>query len=129
MKTTTLSILCCFILALASCGGNNSQSSESNKDTTSTVSTEKKEPMQEGEKLMAASDCGTCHNKTEKVIGPAYVEIAAKYPSNDDNITKLANKIIGGGSGVWGDIPMTPHTTTTVSDAKEMVKYILSLKK
>ena len=85
--------------------------------------------MQEGEKLMSASDCGTCHNKTQKVVGPAYVDIAAKYPSNDKNITMLANKIIGGGKGVWGDIPMTPHTTVTVADAKEMVKYILSLKK
>ena len=55
--------------------------------------------------------------------------MAGKYPATDENIDHLADKIIAGGQGVWGAIPMTPHPTLSKDDAKEMVKYILSLKK
>jgi len=82
-----------------------------------------------GAKLMAGLDCNTCHKADVKVVGPALKDIAAKYPPTQANIDTLANKVIHGGSGHWGDIPMAPHPTLAVNDAKEMVKYILSLKK
>lgn len=82
-----------------------------------------------GEKLIEKSDCLTCHRVDVKLLGPAYQDVAAKYPATDENIDLLAGKIIKGGSGNWGDIPMTPHPAVSVDDAKEMVKYILSLKK
>lgn len=82
-----------------------------------------------GEALIAKSDCLACHSKTQKLVGPAYVNVAGKYPATDENIDHLADKIIAGGQGVWGAIPMTPHPTLSKDDAKEMVKYILSLKK
>jgi cytochrome c len=82
-----------------------------------------------GAKLIAASDCTTCHKIDTKVIGPAFKDIAAKYPSTDANVDTLANKIIKGGSGHWGTVAMTPHQTLAVDDAKSMVKFILSLKK
>ncbi|WP_131535675.1 c-type cytochrome [Pedobacter nototheniae] len=85
--------------------------------------------MSTGEKLINKSDCIGCHNKTNKIIGPAYVEIAKKYPANEKNINYLADKIIKGGTGVWGSMPMTAHPTVKKDDAKLMVKYILSLKK
>ncbi len=78
---------------------------------------------------MAASDCFTCHKIDSKVIGPAYNDVAAKYPATEANIDTLANKIIKGGSGVWGTTPMSGHPAVSVEDAKTMVKYILSLKK
>lgn len=81
-----------------------------------------------GEQLIAASDCLTCHKVDTKLVGPSYNEVANKYPATDANIDMLANKIIQGGSGAWGEIPMTPHPATSTDDAKEMVKYILSLK-
>ncbi|HEX8424713.1 c-type cytochrome [Hymenobacter sp.] len=81
-----------------------------------------------GAKLITSSDCTSCHKEREKLVGPAYTAVAAKYPSNDANITMLANKIIQGGQGNWGQIPMTPHPGLAVADAKEMAKYILSLK-
>lgn len=84
--------------------------------------------MDPGELLIVKSDCIGCHNKEEKIIGPSYKEIAAKYPATDENIALLANKIISGGKGVWGPIPMTPHAKITNDEAKTMVKYILSLK-
>lgn len=82
-----------------------------------------------GEALLSKSDCLACHSKTQKLVGPAYVNVAGKYPATDENIEHLADKIIAGGQGVWGAIPMTPHPGLSKDDAKEMVKYILSLKK
>ncbi|MFD1467087.1 c-type cytochrome [Hymenobacter caeli] len=81
-----------------------------------------------GAKLMAASDCVGCHKEREKLVGPAYVAIAQKYPATEANVAMLAGKIISGGKGHWGEIPMTPHPGLSVGDAKEMTKYILSLK-
>ncbi|MCX3266108.1 c-type cytochrome [Pedobacter agri] len=85
--------------------------------------------MSAGEKLINKSDCIGCHNKVNKIIGPSYTEIAKKYPATEKNINYLADKIIKGGTGVWGTMPMTAHATLKPADAKLMVKYILSLKK
>ncbi len=81
-----------------------------------------------GVKLMAASDCAGCHKEDQKLVGPAYKDVAHKYAATDANITMLANKVIQGGKGNWGEIPMTPHPGLSVADAKEMTKYVLSLK-
>jgi cytochrome c len=78
--------------------------------------------------LIAKSDCLTCHKVSEKLTGPAYKDVALKYESNDENISLLASKIIKGGQGVWGPIPMTPHASLSEADAKQMVKYILLLR-
>jgi len=82
-----------------------------------------------GAKLMTASDCNTCHKIDTKVIGPAFKDVAAKYPATEANIDTLANKVIHGGKGNWGDIQMAAHPALSMDDAKTIVKYILSLKK
>ena len=87
------------------------------------------EQSSEGEKIMAKQDCATCHKIDKKVIGPSYLEIAKKYPMNDKNVSYLSDKIIKGGSGVWGAIPMAPHSALKKEDAKKIAKYILSLNK
>lgn len=81
-----------------------------------------------GVTLIANSDCLTCHKVNEKSIGPSYADVAKKYEDNDANVAMLASKIIKGGQGVWGEVPMTPHPQLSEDDAKVMVKYILSLK-
>ncbi|AMJ66144.1 c-type cytochrome [Hymenobacter sp. PAMC 26628] len=81
-----------------------------------------------GAKLIAASDCTGCHKEHDKVVGPAYAAIAEKYKPTEANIAMLANKIITGGKGNWGEIPMTAHPGLPVADAREMTKYILSIK-
>ena len=81
-----------------------------------------------GAQLIAASDCAGCHREAEKLIGPSYKDIAAKYPATEANVATLAGKIINGGKGNWGEIPMTPHPALSKSDAKEMVRYVLSLR-
>eukprot|EP00388_Colpodella_angusta_P003117 GDKJ01011158.1.p1 GENE.GDKJ01011158.1~~GDKJ01011158.1.p1 ORF type:complete len:128 (-),score=15.41 GDKJ01011158.1:74-457(-) len=127
MKKTIL-FLSAVTLLFAACGGA-SQDESGTATTSSTTTAAPASAMDPGEILIAKSDCQGCHLKEEKLIGPSYVEIAAKYPSNDENISLLAGKIIKGGKGVWGTIPMTPHPKVTDADAKLMVKYILSLKK
>lgn len=87
------------------------------------------EQSNDGERLIAKSDCVGCHKLDKKMIGPSYVEIAKKYPNNDKNVNYLAGKIIKGGSGVWGSMPMSAHASLKKDDAKSMAQYILGLKK
>ena len=81
-----------------------------------------------GEVLISKSDCFACHKVNEKLLGPAYHDVANKYPDTEANIDYLVKKIKSGGSGVWGAIPMSPHPALSDEDAEAMVHYILSLK-
>lgn len=81
-----------------------------------------------GKALIAKSDCMACHKLDVKLVGPGFKQIAKKYPANDENRNALAKKVVEGGSGVWGAIPMSPHPALTVDDAKKIVTYILSVK-
>jgi len=80
-----------------------------------------------GEQMIGTLDCSGCHSPSERMIGPSYKEIAEKYSEKD--IEMLASKIIEGGSGNWGSIPMQPHSQVSKEEAKKMVEYILSQKK
>ncbi|MEJ8756994.1 c-type cytochrome [Pontibacter sp. H259] len=97
--------------------------------TTATASAGDSKKYELGASLISKSDCLTCHKDDQKVVGPAYTEVAAKYEFNDKNVDYLAGKIIKGGAGVWGQIPMPPHATLSEKDAKEMARYVLSLRK
>ena len=128
-------ILSCTIFA-AACGNSGetktTDSSSAAKPSTSTPSTNA--AGDKGLELIGASDCTTCHRLDKAAsgasIGPAYSEVAAKYsPAADSTVDRLVKKIISGGSGVWGSVPMTPHPSVPEADVREMVKYILSLKK
>jgi cytochrome c551/c552 len=78
--------------------------------------------------LIETKDCPTCHTIDTKYIGPPFISVSRKYEVTDENINRLSLKIINGGIGVWGDVPMTPHTTLTRVEAKEIVTLILTLK-
>jgi len=84
--------------------------------------------LPQGAKLIAGSDCLGCHKEDVKLVGPAYKDVAAKYPATDANIAMLANRVITGGKGHWGEIPMSAHPALSLSDAKEMTRYVLSLR-
>ena len=81
-----------------------------------------------GLNLVAKSDCFTCHKLREPLVGPPYGEIAKKYDNTPENISLLADKIINGSSGVWGEVQMLAHRDIKKEDAEKMVKYILLLK-
>lgn len=81
-----------------------------------------------GVELVAKNDCLGCHKVDEKVLGPGYREVANKYDNNDSTVAMLAQKVIKGGQGVWGQVPMTAHPQLSEADAKQMIKYIMLLK-
>ena len=78
-------------------------------------------------RLIARSDCKTCHNTYVATVGPAYVEVAKRYRNNEDNVLTLINKVKNGGAGVWGEAAMTPHADLPDSDLRHMVEYIMGL--
>lgn len=116
---------------MAACGGNAEKKDEkaATPAATETSSLSSNPDYQKGLELIAKSDCLTCHKVSEKLTGPAYKDVAAKYENTEANIAMLAGKVIKGGSGVWGAIPMTPHPLVSEADAKQMVKYVLLLRK
>ena len=87
------------------------------------------EVADKGEVLIAYSDCYTCHKEDQRSVGPAFRDIAKRYPVNKVYIEMLAHKVIIGGRGSWGSAIMDPHPELSLEDAKIMVTYILSLKK
>jgi cytochrome c len=80
-----------------------------------------------GENLMLSYDCKTCHKVAEKSIGPAFTQVAAKYPNNQQSIDYLINKVKKGGGGVWGETMMAAHPNIAQSDITTIVQWILSL--
>ena len=83
---------------------------------------------QADEALAKAKNCLACHQIDKKIVGPSYKEVAKKYAGQKDAEAKLAAKVIKGGSGVWGPVPMPPNATVKPEEATKLVKWILSLK-
>lgn len=81
----------------------------------------------DGAKALAQkSGCLACHSVEQKVLGPAYKDVAAKYKGKDME-AKLVAKVKAGGSGVWGPIPMPAHPQVPEQDIKTIVRWVLSL--
>ena len=97
--------------------------------TADTVATAPTAQNERGLELIGASDCTTCHAIDKKNIGPAYVDVAAKYENTPAVIDTLVSKVIHGGSGNWGDVAMSPHPNLPEAEVREMIQYIMSLKK
>ena len=79
------------------------------------------------EALAKSKNCIACHQVDMKVVGPAFKDIAAKYKGDSGAAANLASKVLKGGGGVWGDIPMPPNVTTSEAEAAKLVEWILSL--
>jgi len=80
------------------------------------------------EKLLADSDCRSCHAADRKVVGPSYNDIAKRYAAQADAVDKLARSIRQGGSGNWGNVSMTPHPDLKDELLAQIVAWILSFK-
>jgi cytochrome c len=128
-------------ILLSSCGGNATNQETSNDTSTVNNPANTKAADSSGAKssaisiatstdkgadLIVKSDCRNCHREREKLIGPAFSDVAKRYGASD--IDTLAAKIIKGGSGHWGDAAMSPHPSLSVSDAKTIVEFILEYK-
>ncbi len=133
-----IAVLGFFSYALTSCGGKKEESAAKEGEygeyeTAEQGKTQEKpaetpaDMIKQGQALIDQSDCKTCHHPTNKLIGPAHSEVAKKYEFTKENVSYLAEKIKNGGSGVWGEIPMTPHVDLSQADAEKMAMYVLSL--
>ena len=76
--------------------------------------------------LATAKNCMACHAVDKKLVGPSYKDIAAKYTGQKDATEKLSAKVIKGGSGVWGPIPMPANAQVTPDESKKLVAWILT---
>jgi len=101
---------------------------ETPKEQESNVMLEEPEAItpERGLTLINASDCRTCHIDSKKLIGPSYKEVSEKY--TDEDIDAIADRIIKGSTGIWGKLPMAPHSDINKNQAKAMAMYIMNLK-
>lgn len=77
--------------------------------------------------LAQSKNCLACHAVDKKLVGPAYKDVANKYRGQAGAVDKLAQKIMKGGSGVWGPVPMPANTQVNEAEAKKLAAWVLSL--
>ena len=78
--------------------------------------------------LAKAKNCMACHAVSTKLVGPAYKDVAAKYAGQKDAEAKLVAKVMKGGSGIWGAIPMPANPQVSDAEARTLVKWVLAQK-
>lgn len=78
--------------------------------------------------LAQKKNCMACHAVDKKLVGPAYKDVAAKYAGQKDAADKLAEKIVKGGAGVWGPVPMPANTQVSAAEAKQLAQWVLTQK-
>ena len=83
---------------------------------------------QADEALAKAKNCMACHAIDKKVVGPAYKEVAAKYKADKGAVDKLAEKIMKGGSGVWGAVPMPANAQVNADEVKKLAAWVMATK-
>jgi cytochrome c len=69
-----------------------------------------------------------CHATDKKLVGPSYKDVAAKYAGQKDAVDKLAQKVVKGGAGVWGPVPMPANAQVSEAEAKQLVQWVLTVK-
>ena len=80
------------------------------------------------QELAQKKNCMACHAVASKLIGPSFKEVAAKYAGQADAVPKLTEKVIKGGAGVWGAVPMPANPQVSEAEAKQLVQWILTVK-
>jgi len=78
--------------------------------------------------LATSKNCMSCHAVDRKVLGPSFKDVAAKYKDDKGAVDMLATKIIKGGAGVWGPVPMPANNQVSEADAKKLAAWVLSTK-
>ena len=78
--------------------------------------------------LATAKNCMACHAVDKKLVGPSYKDVAAKYGADKTAVDKLAVKILKGGSGAWGAVPMPANAQVNDAEAHKLAAWVLTLK-
>ncbi len=85
-------------------------------------------PAMADEALAKSKNCMACHAVDKKLVGPSYKDVAKKYAGDAKAADMLAAKVMKGGSGVWGAIPMPANPQVNAAEAKKLVTWVLGLK-
>jgi cytochrome c len=85
-------------------------------------------PAFASQELATKKNCMACHAVDKKLVGPAYKDVAAKYKGDKTAEAKLAEKVMKGGVGAWGQVPMPANTQVSKEEATTLVKWVLSQK-
>ena len=85
-------------------------------------------PAHADQALATAKACMSCHSVDKKVVGPAFKDIAARYANDKGAADRLATKIVKGGGGSWGALPMPANNQVSPDEAKRLATWVLSLK-
>ena len=79
------------------------------------------------QRFMKKGKCQSCHLPDAKLVGPSFLDVALKYEADPAARELLAQKIVSGGVGVWGPVPMPPNYTIDETEAAAILKYVFSL--
>lgn len=74
--------------------------------------------------LIKANGCMGCHGIDQKIVGPAFRDVAKKHVGSTDLTGFLAAKIRNGGQGAWGAIPMPPQPQLSEADVRTIAHWI-----
>lgn len=111
----------------ASCGPKQEKAEDPDADAYEAPGPSSDQLIADGKDLVNQGDCKACHHPINKIVGPAHTDVAKKYEFTDANVKMLADKIIKGGKGNWGETVMNPHADLSKENAEKMVRYVLSL--
>lgn len=78
--------------------------------------------------LATSKNCMACHAIDKKLVGPSYKDVAAKYATDKSAVDKLASKILKGGSGAWGAVPMPANAQVSEAEAKKLAAWVMTVK-
>ena len=85
-------------------------------------------PAMADQALATAKNCMACHAVDKKLVGPSYKDVAKKYAADKNAADMLASKIMKGGAGVWGAVPMPANPQVNDAEAKKLAAWVLSQK-
>lgn len=85
-------------------------------------------PALASQELAQKKACMACHGVDKKIVGPSYLDVAKKYKGQKDAQAKLVQKVLKGGAGSWGTMPMPANSQVNEAEANQLVKWVLSLK-
>ena len=83
---------------------------------------------QANEALAQKNNCLGCHAVANKLVGPAYKDVAAKYAGQADAQARVMESIRNGSAGKWGELPMPPHPKLSDADLKKLASWVLNAK-
>lgn len=79
--------------------------------------------------FVRANGCFSCHATAEKIVGPSFQSVSAKYAGDKDAVATLTQSVRNGSTGKWSSrAAMPPHPSISNDDLKKLVTWVLAQK-